>query len=1307
MSKSSFQKIFLISLRLICLCSLLTAVLLGFFYLRDQQHRQELAFTYGQEAASMTQQVVDSEMQAQMDIANRLAEDLSSGNLAYTDLAARLRQELDNKPNLFGIGVAFEPYAYKPDLRLYAPYYRKDEVGNYVRVQIETYYDYTDRADPDSSAWYYTTIEQGAYWYFSDYDPAAQAVLVEYFVPFYQNDAQTGQKIPAGMLFVDHSLDTLKTIVQSVDVGQEGYNALVNDENYIIVHPQASLINKTFEQAAEIVHDPQLAADGQRARQGEDFYRQRVSAAGTYSWTFYKPLQASGWYTITVMLQDAFAAPAETKIQWMMWMSLAVIIFIVSLAAVVLQIDRGGEKNFWALSIISSMALFGGVIWMWAVVNANPIQRDSQTILINNSNVEEALKNVDELVAKHGHEPPLRIPTGLMIESMRISADEATFSGYIWQKYPLDLPEDITRGVQFPDDISGASLQEAYRFKKGGYEVIGWFFIASLKQHFYIAGYPLDQVDASIRLLPATLDKNIVLTPDFEEYDFTAPSKRPGLAQNLVLADFELERSHFDYTFDTYNAGLGGVTQIERNTIPALSFIISASRNILSPIIAFCITVIVVAGLMFGSIIVKLDSAFSALSNAAALFFVIAITHVGLRSTINAGGVVYLEYLFIILYIFILGLAINGMIYYSEKKPRWVAYQDNLIAKLVFVPGLMMSFWLVTVFAFYPSEPGNDHLPTATSHPTPLVSPEAKPTAQPTAGLQENTPTPEKAASPAANSPTVTPIAIPITDDTVTLRYIIGADPSTIDPSLSSTVFDSNQIGNLFMGLTRLEAETNQVLPSLALTWTVSADGLTWTFIMRQDIPWVQYHPQEGTVLLVTDFNGLPRHVNAHDVVYGIRRTLTSKNGAAVTLFPILNAAEVNQGKVDAANLGVMALDDWTVQFTLKEPAPYFAQLLAYEVSYPVPQWVIDEWGSEWTRLDNLQTNGPYLLAAWEDDQQIQLLKNPLWPNADNVQIEQVIEIISDDPEKTLSLYRNNQADGASSLGSEIIQQAQSDLVLSKELLFTPELCTRYFGFVNTKPPFDDATLRRAFSTAIDRQAIVEARQRGNLIATTFAPPGVFGAVNDPDTGLGYNPELAQQLFQQYLDERGLTRDDFNSAYPLVLGQVDILDNSPSDIALQNWQEILGVSVITETVPRQDFYARIAKDAPIEDAFNLFQWGWCADYPDQNNFVYTLFNAEAGINQVRRNCADATCQATNPGNDFDRLTATAGQTTDPAARLDFYTQAEHLLVYEEAAVAPLYYGSSAYLSKSWLTRNYPNMGAPDFWNWQIDAEKQK
>ncbi len=748
------KKIILVVNILLWSLSLAASVILFVAYQREMQGRRQIAFEFGKQKCSQEQQVINTEMQSQMALATRLANDLTNERLAYTDLSARLRQDLENKPNLFGLGVAFEPYVYKPDLRLYAPYYRKDDQGKFTRVQVETFYDYTDKSDPDSSEWYYGTLEGGPRWYYSTFDSAAQAVLIEYYVPFYRNDPQTGQQVPIGMVYVDHSVETIKAIVQSVDISEEGYAALFNNEGIIVVHPQASLIGKTVQEAAEIIQDPDFVQNATRAQNGEDFYRERVSANRIPSWTFYKPLQVSGWFTACVMPQNAFDLRAETIIRWMIWIGAAAMIFLIFSAALIFRADRGSEKVLWAVSLIASAVFFGGLVWIWAVIDQNPLQEPGSIVLINDANIEQGLEDVRTNLILYGVENPLRIPTGIMIQSMNIGANEATFSGYIWQKYPIDRPAGMVEGVQFLDDLSGASLEEVYRFQKGGYEVVGWFFIANLKQSFHIENFPLDQVNATIRLLPKVLNQNIILTPDLNDYDFTAPSHNPGLASDLVLADFRLEHTFFSYQLEPYNAGLGGAAQVQRNVIPPLTYNICTVRNILSPLIAFCITIVVVSGLMFGSILVKLDSAYSALSNAAGLFFVVAITHVGLRSTVNASGVVYLEYLFIILYIFILGLAVNGLVAYSENPPWLITYKDNLIAKLTFVPLLMSFFFLVTVAAFYPR---NSFVDTPPDIQAALATKNSLPTSTPGSALPTEGVAPTDSSAPAAKLPQSTP----------------------------------------------------------------------------------------------------------------------------------------------------------------------------------------------------------------------------------------------------------------------------------------------------------------------------------------------------------------------------------------------------------------------------------------------------------------------------------------------------------------------------------------------------------------------
>ncbi|MFC1976618.1 ABC transporter substrate-binding protein, partial [Chloroflexota bacterium] len=187
-----------------------------------------------------------------------------------------------------------------------------------------------------------------------------------------------------------------------------------------------------------------------------------------------------------------------------------------------------------------------------------------------------------------------------------------------------------------------------------------------------------------------------------------------------------------------------------------------------------------------------------------------------------------------------------------------------------------------------------------------------------------------------------------------------------------------------------------------------------------------------------------------------------------------------------------------------------------------MPEWTINEWANEWTTPGWINTNGPYVLASWAQDEHLQLVKNPLWPNADQVQIDVVDQPIVVDSDTTLAMYQNQEIDTMYAASAKM-DDIRADDNLSRELVVYPELCTYYYGFVHTKPPFDDVRVRQAFSAAIDRQFVVDEVTRGGEIpATTFAPPGVFGAPAPGSLGQNHDPDLARKSLQAFLAERGL-----------------------------------------------------------------------------------------------------------------------------------------------------------------------------------------
>jgi oligopeptide transport system substrate-binding protein len=324
-----------------------------------------------------------------------------------------------------------------------------------------------------------------------------------------------------------------------------------------------------------------------------------------------------------------------------------------------------------------------------------------------------------------------------------------------------------------------------------------------------------------------------------------------------------------------------------------------------------------------------------------------------------------------------------------------------------------------------------------------------------------------------------------------------------------------------------------------------------------------------------------------------------------------------------------------------------------------------------------------------------------LWIDADNVQIERVEMTMIVEASTEFAMYENSELDTAQVPLPEM-DRVKADPVLSEELYQAPAACTYYYGFTNNKPPFDDVRVRTAFSEAIDRQSLIDnVLKGGQLVASTFAPPGIFGAPAPGTVGIFYDPEDAAAQLQSYLDENGMTLEDFNAMDIVLMHNTSEGHASIAAAIQQMWADNLGVQVRVENQEWAVYLTTVGKTTPLEDAPHVWRMGWCADYADENNWVHEVFNAQAGANRLRRNCTDATC-TDSTASEFDELTVAAQASQDPAEREALYEQAEIILAKDEAAYAPIYHYTTVRVTKPWLDRTYPTVAPPYLPDWSID-----
>lgn len=667
---------------------------------QDARQKTASAHEFAAAQAELLTTAINTEMQAEMDLASGIARQLTSGEIPYEQAADTLVKTFDQKPGLQGIAIAFEPYAYNATTKLYGPYFIKDGTGQIKRIQIEDIYDYTNTAIA-TAQWYYKAIAgKGGVWRGAYYGQAADDLLIVYSVPF-QAPQQKDEN--AGVVVVSHSAtNTFKRLMQSIDLGQGGYAFIINADHQIAYHPEADLLGASLEDVAGQLGGDALLTTLQTTSAGEKAsFSGKMGQNGEAAWFFVNPMTVSGWSLVVVVNEKLLNYDAAALIRPRIHLGLMILLFLIGALFLVLRVDKGTSVRLMSFSVCVGFLFVGGILWIWYLVYFTP-ELNHQHVIINATDIQRLLEPMEERLQSVNAGKPIQIPTGIVIENLTISNQSAKVSGYIWQRYPADTPEEMIDFPQLTDQVGGLNKRETYRTLKHGTLVVGWFFSTEIQQKFDVSDYPLDQTFVRLKIEPAKLSDKYVLVPDIQEYAYMGPAYKPGLSEELWVRGWNVTNSYFSYEQDSYGTQFGIFQKIQKDAIPILMFNIRLNRDIISPVIAYCIVLYVVIIQVYGLAILKIDNAFQVLSIASALFLVSAISHNALRDMLAATGLVYLEYFFILLYLTILFTTINAVAGVMAIKTPLLLYRDNLLIKVLFWPAYLGIGLVLTLINFYP-----------------------------------------------------------------------------------------------------------------------------------------------------------------------------------------------------------------------------------------------------------------------------------------------------------------------------------------------------------------------------------------------------------------------------------------------------------------------------------------------------------------------------------------------------------------------------------------------------------------------------
>ena len=462
-----------------------------------------------------------------------------------------------------------------------------------------------------------------------------------------------------------------------------------------------------------------------------------------------------------------------------------------------------------------------------------------------------------------------------------------------------------------------------------------------------------------------------------------------------------------------------------------------------------------------------------------------------------------------------------------------------------------------------------------------------------------------------------------------------GPEPETIDPQILTGQADGRIASALFEGLTRFNPTNGTAMPGLASHWEISGDGLTYLFFLRPEARWSTGEP-----------------IEAKEVVWSWRRAVTPATAAdyASQFFCIRNGRAIVNGELrDASQLGAEALDAHTVRVHLENPTPYFLELMASRVFFPVPQRAVERWGDQWIRAEPLPCSGPYQLLSWRVNDRFRLRRNPQYWDAAQVMAERIDILSGDNPSTALNLFLNGEVDLISD--RKIIPGE-----LGPELAARPDfhrfdyLGQDFIRFNTTRKPFQDARVRRAVAMSLDRSRITARITRmGERPSAAVTPAGTGGY--HPPAGLSCDPATARRLLAEagYPEGRGFPAIEYTF-------NVGSRIYEQTGVEIQSMlREHLGIRVELRPLEWKTYLAEMSALN-----YDFIRGSWVGDYDDPMTFLDCFLsdsgNNRTGWKEVR----------------YDRLLQAAAAEADPQRRLEILRQAETLLVEEAVPVTGLY-----------------------------------
>jgi oligopeptide transport system substrate-binding protein len=482
----------------------------------------------------------------------------------------------------------------------------------------------------------------------------------------------------------------------------------------------------------------------------------------------------------------------------------------------------------------------------------------------------------------------------------------------------------------------------------------------------------------------------------------------------------------------------------------------------------------------------------------------------------------------------------------------------------------------------------------------------------------------------------------------------------SIDPQLVEDSAGHDVVRNLFEGLMNQD-EKGGLVPGVAESFTVSPDNKVYTFVLRKDAKWSNSDP-----------------VTAGDFVYAWQRAAdpaTASNYSwYLELATIANASEIIAGTATPDTLGVKAVDDHTLEVTLTESTPFFAEMTTFATLFPAHRATIEEFGAEWTKPGNMVSNGAYMLSEYIPAEKLTMVRNAnYWDNANTI-IESVTSLVINDENLALTRYQADELDK-----TDIPLGQYPDLEASDPDAATsvPNLCTYYYT-VNLSdsgnPALKDVRVRQALAYMLDRDVFVNAVLKGGQYPAYNLTHQYTNGFTVPDLEwAGWTQADRDAKAVELMTEAGFGPD--NPLDLTLIYNTSDAHKALATVVAQMAKQKLGVNI---TLANYEWKTYL--EVRSSQQFDLARYAWCGDYNEASTFLNIMTTGNEANNGKWSNA------------EYDRLMAEAKTLADPSAN---YTAAEQIMA-AEMPILPLYQYTSVFMLDPAI-KGYPYDNVQNNW----------